>query len=220
MAVKRALLWWWVKPQLPWVVLTAVIAAAYTLLRSRPLEGLRGSWEVLFLLFASFFLAIPQTPSGGKAGFLYTRGYSRDAIWAHSLLATVLTLVMAWAAPAFIVWTGLRSAFQDRVTESAYYPLMRSPDAWVPLWWILALLVLVPVFHYATVRLQQPTRGRFAGGVTAIAAVVAWLALLSARPQGQWFWAMVALCAVVMAAVMLIASLKLHRRMEVRQWTA
>ncbi|MBN2579026.1 MAG: hypothetical protein JXB10_08555 [Pirellulales bacterium] len=144
--------------------------------------------------------------------FLYSRGYSRNQLWGHLMLVSVLSVFIAWLPAALTVWSGLRSSLHDWF-QSPYFPVMAPREALVPWIWLGIYLVFLPAFHYAWIRLAQPTRGQN-GGILAAGAMIA--ALLAVYSMNGWFaWPCVGTFSL-MVPVFLLGARMLHRNLEVR----
>ena len=177
----------------------------------------RDPWPGLIVLLQCVLLAALlgrfETP---PFAFLYSRGYSRDALWGHVMLTSGLSVLAALMPAWLIVWTGLRSRLHD-LLESPYFPIMAPREAWVPLIWLGLYVLLVPACHYAWVRRAQPTRGS-QGGNLAVVGVLAALLFgfdLVRRLDGWFAW----LCGLLYAAAvvcLLLGGRSLHRSLEVR----
>jgi hypothetical protein len=93
---------------LPATLIGLPLACFYVLLTRKPLDW-TNPWMGLFVLVHSlaivFCLGRYRSPA---FAFLYTRGYSRDELWLHKLLATALTVLAVWLPLALIVWLPIR----------------------------------------------------------------------------------------------------------------
>ena len=151
--------------------------------------------------------------------YFYSRGFSRDKLWGHQMLASLLAVGWVWLPAALLVWTPARSAVQDLLYRSPYYPLMSPREVWVPLWWLAGYAILLPVFHYAWIRQAQPVRWPTSGNWLALALVVAFVTLFnvpnSAIRASAWYVHGLLGGGVLIAAVLLIAGRRLHRQLEV-----
>lgn len=215
MFVRGALLRFLLRQTLPGTLAAALSALVYVLLDPGVLDW-RCRWPALFVLAHSCFVtvAVGRSRSGAFA-FTYTRGYSRDCLWAHAMMASAMSVAAVWLPAAVTVWTGLRSSVQDTVFMSQDFPVMATREAGVPVAWLLGYTVLLPTFHYAWIRSSQPTRGRNAGLFLSAGVVVGVFAVTATNPRAEWFrWFACAGC-VAVGAIMLIAGRRLHRRLEV-----
>jgi hypothetical protein len=150
--------------------------------------------------------------------FLYSRGYSRDTLWNHTMLASLLSVLVAWLPATLIVWSGLRSAVHDHLFQSPNFPIMAPCEIWVPLVWLGIFVLLTPAFHYAWIRRAQPTKGGFGGFVLSFGIVVALLMSFNIAFYFYFWWlAWLAGVLFVLAVVFLVLGGRaLHRSMEVR----
>jgi hypothetical protein len=144
--------------------------------------------------------------------FLYSRGYSRNQLWGHLMLVSVLSVLTAWLPAALCVWTGLRSFLHDWF-QSPYFPVMAPREVLVPWIWLGIYLVFLPAFHYAWIRMAQPTRGRWGGIFPAVALIAALLVLYSLN---GWFAGLCVGAFSITVLVFLFGARSLHRNLEVR----
>lgn len=211
-----SLLRWVLWPVLPVSLVATVVASLYVLFRREPLEPADG-WAGAFIVVHCCFLVMRLGRVGaGPFAFLYTRGYSRDRLWAHTMLASLVAVLIVWLPAALLIWLGLRSGFQDTVRESPYFPIMAPLETTVPLVWLAAYLVLLPVLHYAWIRQAQPARGGATGPLLAAGLVVTAVSTLNAgRIEPPVWWIIWIGCVVVVVAA-LWGGRRLHRSIEVR----
>ena len=177
----------------------------------------RDFWPGMIVLLQCLLLAALlgrfETP---EFAFLYSRGYTRDALWGHVMLASALSALAALVPAWLIVWTGLRSHLHD-LLESPYFPIMAPREMWVPLIWLGLYVLLVPACHCAWIRRAQPTGGSQGGALAVVGILVALLVGfdLVRRLDGWFAW----LCGLLYAAVvvcLLLGGRSLHRSLEVR----
>ena len=165
--------------------------------------------------FLSFLFGRFNSPT---FAFAYSRGYSRDVLWSHMMLASGLSVLTAWLAASLVLWTGLRSAAHDAL-GSPYFPIMAPHEAWLPLIWLALYVLLVPAFHYLWIRRSQPTRGRHGGsllvGGIVVAVLVGMERMYFIRDDGWLAWLIGALYIIVVACQVL-GGRTLHRSLEVR----
>jgi hypothetical protein len=150
--------------------------------------------------------------------FLYSRGYSRDQLWGHMMLASAISALAAWVSAALIVWTGLRS-YLFNFFENPYFPVMAPLETIVPLAWLVFYFTLIPIFHYVWIRLAQPTRGRSGGMIAAAALLVAFaMSFEVARTPylNEWYAWLAGLTFATTILCTLHGSRTLHRLLEVR----
>jgi hypothetical protein len=152
----------------------------------------------------------------GAFGFLYSRGYSRDTLWTHAMLAGAAGVLSVWLPAALVVWTPLRSCVQDRLFLNPYFPIMAPAEAAVPWTWLFAYAVLVPTLHYAWIRQAAPYRGGSAGAMMAVAVAFGLLCLVDGTPRHQSARLAVFLIFALIAATALASGWRLHRELEGR----
>lgn len=178
----------------------------------------RNPWAFLIILVQGLrlnqLLGRFETPS---FAFLYSRGYSRDAIWGHLMLTSFLSALVAWLIAGSLLWSGLRSLVQDQLQHSPYFPIMAPHEFSTPLVWLALYLLLVPAFHYSWIRRAQPTRGRLGGNFVIVGLLAAILVGFDMvyYLDGWFAW----LCVVLYVAVLtclILGSWLLHRSLEVR----
>ncbi|MEX0653826.1 MAG: hypothetical protein WDZ31_04915 [Phycisphaeraceae bacterium] len=212
---KPHLLAWLYTRSLPATLVALPVAVAFVLLWPEPL-GPRMPWVWLFIcVHALAVVALTQRTATGGAGFLYTRGFSRDALWVHLLLAEGLAVLCVWLPAALLVWTPVRSVVQDRWLANPWFPVMRASELAVPWGWLAGYVLLLAVFAYAQVRRWQPTRERAAGTLLAAGTVAVGLTLVAEGFHTEWYGYLTWTALAVAALAMLVGAWRLHRRLEV-----
>lgn len=190
------------------------VACLYVLLAPQPFRPFEPiPWLFVALHAARLVWEVDRAPG---TAFLFGRGYSRDALWTHKVLTLAGGAAMVCLPVSLIVWTGLRSAVQDTLFRNPLFPLLAPTETWVPMAWLVAYLVCLPAFLYASIRSAQPAR-RPEGGVAVLLAFLfagfVLLNLISYRGLlVQWI---VGASATTLALVLLSAARRLHRSMEV-----
>ena len=193
------------------------IGCLSVLLMREPLEY-DNAWLAWFILLHSICMVFSLGRFRSKSfAFLYSRGYSWDAIWCHKMLSTALSVLWVWGAMALVVWTPLRSIVQDKMYASPYYPLFAIKEVSVPWAWLMGYAVLLPMFHYVWIRRAQPTLGGEGSVLIAISMVVVIITLRSFRWHQRWFEIMVMVLAGVVVVTNLVAGWLLHRKLEVQK---
>ena len=158
-------------------------------------------------------LCLSHNIDGSKA-FLYTRGYSRNCLWAHTMIAAGLSALVVWAIAAAIVWTPLRSSFQ-MLGRNPSFPIMAPLETSVPWVWLRIYAFSLPLFCYVRVRRAHPTRGGNGAGILIIVLVAEMIPTLGTGRLGYGHWRILAGVLLVAAAVTLAASRRLHRKVQV-----
>lgn len=218
MRLSRSLLRWYFRAA--WLVTlpASLLAAGFALFYPELLHTavlLSGLFIFVHSILVARALGRLDTPA---TAYLYTRGFSRDRLWAHRLVAHLLCVLAVWGPAALVVWLGVRAALQDHWMRNPYYPLMRSSDYAVPLVWLVGYLLLAGVVEYAMVRRAQPTCDRDAGH--AITVGVFFTALMLDAMLGMytaWYFLGVPAAAILIAsAALLLGGWRLHRQVEVR----
>ncbi len=198
-------------------VLTVVAAGVACLYALSTEDVMR--WQdrppMTFAFIHSCLLILSLTHNtGGRLAFLYTRGYSRNCLWAHTMAAAGLSALIVWGLAAAIVWTPLRSSFQMLVGNPSF-PIMAPLETSVPWVWLLIYALSLPLFCYVRVRRAHPTRGGNGAGILMIVLVVEMLPTLRTGRLGHGHWRILAGVLLVAAAVTLAASRRLHRKVQV-----
>lgn len=216
----NAPLFQWQFRQVRWVTLIAlVVTLGYTLFEPEPLNYRSLGLPLLFVLAHSILITwrLGRVRSR-EFGFLYTQGYSRDAIWWHMMLASVMSVMTVWLPSALIIWSGLRCGLQDAMLNYRF-PFSGPLEMTYPLWVLLLYVLFLPAFQYAWIRNLQPTRGPLAGFFVATAMVMTVFRLWSTldnmlQLSGVGLWLI--LGGLIMASSsLLFGGWRLHRRLEV-----
>lgn len=209
----------WQLRRVGWINLIAMpIALTYVLARPEPFIYRWLGWTLLFTLVHSILITwqLGQTRSR-SFGFLYTQGYSRDAIWTNTMLATAASVLIVWLPVSLAIWTGLRCGIQD-LTQNYHYPVMSSLDQSYPFLPLLIYFVFLTTFHYTWIRTSQPTRGSISGIFLAVAVVILmfslWNSLRIHSLPDIGFWLILA-GLLIASLALLIGGRRLHRRLEV-----
>lgn len=190
--------------------------ALYVLLTRQPLVW-SNPWMGLFVLVHCIAIAsLLGRYRSGSFAFFYTRGYSRDELWANKLLATVLAVFVVWLPLALIVWLPIRSGVQEKLFLSPYFPILMIREAMVPWAWLAGYAVLLPLFHYVWIRRAQALAGGDGVVLLAVAAVIVIGIFMLFGWLPQWFWSLLWTFAAVVTATGLVADLLLHRTMELQ----
>ena len=216
MKLRPGLLRWLMRHTIPVTAVALPLACLYMLLRREPM-GWRDPWPAVFVLV--HVLTISQCLGrfrSGEFAFTYSRGFSRDALYGHTVLASALSALIVWLPAALIVWTPVRAWVQHAVLRSPWFPIMAPREASVPLIWLLCYAVLLPMAGYTWIRLAQPTRGGTDGPALLMAAVPAAFTVFAVGFRAPWFTWVIVSAALVTAGAMLIAGRRLHRRLEVQ----
>jgi hypothetical protein len=216
MKLYKSLLRWLVTQTFPVLIIALPLGCVSALMARGPLEA-RDPYFALFVAVHSLALVsrLARFRSPDFA-FLYERGFGRNTLWAHTMLATAVAILLVWLPMALIVWTPLRGLVQDVVFRSPFYPLMRPREVSVPWVWLGLYAVVLPVLHYEWIRRAHPTRGGAAGSFITAGLVLVALTLFNMPFQHEWFGWLVLVASVTLAATALAASRRLHRHLEIR----
>ncbi len=216
MRIKVSLLKMLLRQTLPVTLIGLPVGCFYVLFAREPLLW-RNPWMALFVLVHSIAIAFCFGRFRNRSfAFLYTRGYSRDELWMHKMLGTIVSVVAVWLPMGLIVWTPVRSIVQDKLFISPYFPIMAGREAAVPFIWLGGYAIFLPMFHYVWIRRAQPTRGGDGSVLLAIGTVIVTWTLGSFRWHQDWFKVLVLVLAIVIIATNLAAGFLLHRKLEVQ----
>lgn len=215
MKIKISLLAMLLRQTLPASLVALPVGCLYVLL-TRNVFSWQNPWMALFVLAHSIAIAscLGQCSSPSFA-FLYTRGYSRDELWTHKMLGTVLSVLIVWVPITLIIRLGVRSVVQDRVFVSPYWPIMMMREGPVPWFWLGGYAILLPLFHYFWIRRAQPLRGENGVVLLALGVVAVMGTLMTFRWHPLWFRALIYTLSAVMIVTTLVAGRVLHRDLEV-----
>jgi len=215
MFLNRPLLKWYVRSArfVTWPV--AIGATLFALGYPGQLQIVNFALAWVFIFFHSVFVAQAMSSFDSPAtAYLYTRGFSRDQLWAHRLVSHLLCVAAAWLPASLVIWLGLRSAFQDYFIQNANYPIFRTDDYSAPFTWLAGYLLAVGVVHYGSIRHAQPTHDRDAGYALAGGYLLAVsIAMSSELPTWQSVTMWIGI--IIANVVFLWGSWRLHRSVEV-----
>jgi hypothetical protein len=217
MKLKPALLFWLVRSLQPSFFI-APFACLWVLMRRDPLFSGDSDLQAFYILIHCIVIfALQSGAEGSRFGFLYTRGFSRDVLWSHRMLASAVAVLVVWLPAALLAWTGARSWVQDFLYQSPWYPLMAPREAWIPLAWLAVYAGYVPALHYFWIRAAAPARAGNDGFWLALAYGITLFAVVINRNRlirADFFWPAVGVM-TVLAIALLVAGRRLHRRLEV-----
>ncbi|MBN2182020.1 MAG: hypothetical protein JW715_08900 [Sedimentisphaerales bacterium] len=201
---------------LPATLIALPVGCFYVLLTKQVLSW-RNPWMALFVLVHSIAIAVMSGRYRSKTfAFLYTRGFTRDELWCNKMLNTTFSVLTVWLPVALIIWLPIRSAVQDKLFVSPYFPIMMMREASVPWVWLGGYAILLPLFHYVWIRRAQPLRGGSGVILLAISVVIVIGILMLFRRHPLWFRFLIYVLSTVMIAASLIAGRILHRNLEVQ----
>ena len=216
MRIKMSLLKILFRETLP-VTLTALLISCPYILFTREVLIWQNPWVAIFILTHSIAIAALSGRYRSRSfAFLYTRGYTRDELWFHKMLNTILSVLAVWLPASLIVWLPVRSFVQDKLFISPYFPLMMIREAQVPWAWLGGYAILLPLFHYVWIRRAQPLRGENGVVFLAIGVVVVIGTLMTFRWYSDWFRILIYSLSMVMIVTCLFAGRILHRNLEVQ----
>lgn len=213
--VRIMLFRWMMRQAMPVTIPAAVTAGLYVLLNRDVLE-IADPWAWVFIGLHSLALTACWGRPGSRGGaYLYTRGFDRDTLWNHLMLATIANIVTVWGPAAAMIWTGWRCFVQDHTFQSPNFPIMAPLESMTPVAWLAGYVLLLATFHYAWIRHAHPARGWRAGwwmSAGMIAAVLTCVEYGRFRQSVPW-WALAG--SLLLAILLLALTRRLHRRIEV-----
>lgn len=201
---------WFLPPAMLWVLGCRTLLFDYIL----------GILPMIFIFLHSLAivgrLGRPSSPAGA---FLYSRGYRRDALWGHQMLASLLAVLAVWLPVALLIWTPARAAVQDHFFLNPFFPLMSPREAALPWRWLAFYGLLLPALHYDWIRRAQPVRHSDSGSWLALLVVLAYLTLWNGSGQQlrstPWFVGLLWGAGAALSLTLLLAGRRLHRELEV-----
>jgi hypothetical protein len=215
MKIKMSLLKIMFRETLPATLIALLISCVYVLFTRKVLSW-QNSWLAIIILAHSIAITTLSGRYRSRSfAFLYTRGFTRDELWFHKMLSTVLSVLAVWLPVSLIIWLPARSFIQDKLFVSPYFPLMMIREASVPWAWLGGYAILLPLFHYVWIRRAQPLRGENGVVFLAIGVVIVIATLMTFRWHPMWFRILIYCLSTVMIITCLIAGRILHRKIEV-----
>jgi len=217
MRIRKGLLLWNLRQIRNATLVALPVAVLYALFAPKHL-GLGTGWQTMFILGHSIAVAFTLGRFRTREfGYLSSRGYGKDALWAHTMLASLAGILIVWLAASLVIWLGIRSAVQD-LLESPYYPNIMEPrDNLVPWAWLAIYIFTLPFVHYAWMRETIAAPGGTGGKVLAVLVVLGVVSVLERRsmdPPGLRY--IILTIAAGAWLVILLGSRLVHRRMEVQ----
>ncbi len=154
----------------------------------------------------------------GAFGFLYNRGYTRDALWGHTMLTTAIGVLWVWLPVALVLWLPIRSWVQEWLFQHPDYPLMWSRDLMLPWMWLKTYAFLLPLLHYAWIRQAQPAKYSDDGIWLVAGAVWVSISLLGPARDSSSTWITLAGHSfyVLVPVTALVVGWQLHHDVEVQ----
>jgi hypothetical protein len=217
MIVERGLLRILWQRALPATLLGTFGLSAYALVWPSVMTA-RDPWPALLVLIQCLLLAgLLGWFRSPAFAFIYSRGYTRDVLWRHLMLVSVLSIFTGWLPAGLIVWTGLRSVVHDYLFQSPFFPVMAPFETWVPLAWLALSVLLTPAFHYAWIRLAQPTAGGQGGiGVATGLMLTVFIGSIMANFLPAYVAWLAGVVYVAVLVTLILGGRALHRDLEVR----
>ncbi len=216
MRIKTSLLRMMMRQCLPATLIGLPMACFYVLLTREPLDWADPLMGLFVLAHSIGIVCSLGWYRSRSFAFLYTRGYSRDELWVHKILATALAALAVWLPVALLVWLPLRSDVQDMLFRSPYFPIMTIREAAVPWAWLAGYALLLPLFHYVWIRRAQPLAGGDGAALLAIGTVIVIGIFMLFGWLPHWFRMLLWGLAVAVTVTDLAAGLLLHRTIEVQ----
>ncbi len=216
MKLRMGLLRWLLRRTRAVTLLSLPVVLLFVLFWPHPLTS-RSGWPVLFIFGHSLFVTgAVGGLRGGTRAFLYSRGFSRDTLWGHCMVATALCALAVWLPASVAVWSGLRSFVQDSMARSPWFPVMAPAEMFLPWLWLGLYALVAPVFHYGWIRAAQPTRAPGAGLFLMVGMALCLLTVFILGFPGPWFRWVACAGGLGIFLAALLGALRLHRRTEVQ----
>lgn len=217
MKTHRILFKWQLRTAAPALV-AAPIAALWVLLVREPLFGQIFA-PGLFIFVHSALIAATvgryRTPS---FAFLHSRGFDRQELFGHTMLAVSLLALAAWFPAALLVWSGARAGLGN-LFGSPYQPIMWSREIWTPLWWLAGYICASPLCHYVWIRQAHQRRARNDANWFFAALVIALFCFHNvpnrAMRDSIVYQSALLVGGVVISGLIFWLSHRLHRQMEI-----
>lgn len=213
-------LWLWRRSLAATIVAVVLAVGLMLLVPDRLQPQFARNWMPLYLMLAFAHavavVAFQGRPFSGPTGYLYSRGFTRDRLWVHQVLASVVSVLVVWLVAGTVVWLPLRGWWQGTVMNNPFYPGADALEGGFVLRPLALALWLVPMLHYSWIRRAQPTRDRLVGPM-----LLAWAllgGLWSFLPSGTRGFALLPWIAAMVIALpvsLTVLGWRLHRRMEV-----
>lgn len=216
MKLYPSLLRWSFRQLLPVTVVVLLVALFYALLNREPLFE-EWFWPASLVVLHCVSMAICLGRFRSRDfGFLYSRGYSRDSLWAHAMLASLLAVLTVWLPVGLVVWLPVRSTVQAALLGNPLYPAMAGRELSWPFIWLALSGLAIPPIHYVWIRFAQPTRGQVDGLVVVMTLLGFMFRACQFRVPSPWYWCLPWGAGMAVSLTMLIAGFVLHRRLEVQ----
>ena len=217
MRINKELLRWQLRQTLPVICVSVPLAVLYVL---QACERLQFRFESLAMIFVVVHcLAITWRlgrTSLPEFRYLYSQGYSRDALFAHMMLASLLALLAVWIPVGLLIYLPIRASVQA-AAGNPWFPFAAWTERAFVWRWFLASLTLLPALHYAWIRASLARKGVESGYILAAATVLASSILWSNSAhasQNETYWTG-AFALLASAGTLLIGGWMVHRRIEV-----
>ncbi|MGZ0165567.1 MAG: hypothetical protein ACKVII_16705 [Planctomycetales bacterium] len=217
MRINMELLRWQFRQTLPVTLVSLPLAVLYVLQTGDRLlfrfESLAMVFVMVHCLAIAWRLGRTSLP---EFRFLYSQGYSRDALFAHTMLASLLALLAVWVPVGLLIFLPIRSSVQV-AAGNPWFPFAAWTERAFVWRWFLASLILLPAFHYAWIRASLARRGVYSGYVLAAATVLVCGILwgnAGGISQTETYWTGT-FALLASAVTLLIGGWIVHRRIEV-----
>ena len=218
--IKPALLKWQLRKLWLFNIVMLALGVPYVLLTKEPLIPPGNLVPLSAIIVHSGIMAASLGRiSSPRIGFLYAQGFTRDQIWWHTLLASVVSAILVCGTAWLLMVTGLRAYVHDQLLESPWFPYAARAEGAFPLILLFEYALTIPLMHYSWVRANQPYSDAEAGLTLSIGGVclLLWgygMALSHSRYPG--FLSLVAWSCTPLILLLILVCWRTHRRMEVR----
>ncbi len=216
MMLKPSLLGYFLKSVAPFNITAMLISIFFVMLYPKYFLW-NNPWAGLFVLVHCIAITfVLGRIRSARFAFVYSRGFSRDVLWSHKMLASLVSALMVWIPVALLIGLGGRSALQNWFWNP-YFPIMADKEVSAVWFWLFGYGLLLPMFHYVWIRKAQPTKGSGNGMLLAVGAFVVIFTLMTFRHHSNWYAMLCWVIGSVMMVVYTVSGLLLHRTLEVQK---
>lgn len=216
MKIKTALLGFFLRSLFPVNAAAMIVSVCFILLYPNYFLW-NNAWASLFILAHCITITfVLGRVHSGPFAFIYTRGFSRDVLWMHKMIASIVSALLVWLPVALIMGLGGRSALQN-LFQNPYFPIMAQREMSAVWFWLFGYALLLPLFHYVWIRKAQPAKSAGNGMLLAVGAVIAVITLISNRYHAHWFAQFCWIVGGVIILTCMISGFFLHRTLEVQK---
>lgn len=197
-------------------LLITLAIGAYVLMRVVPFSRPELLLFVCVTIHSALVVRKLSSASAIKSKLLYSKDLTRDQIWWQTFFASVASGLLVYGTAFLLMWLQIRSAVQEHLVNP-YFPIFATKELWVPGMWMLTYLLVMPLFHYAFIRGRQAWRNRGSGWATLLVGLGLFSWYTSKMALGTYTstdYLIFASCHVPAAVVLIVATWRMHRTME------